>query len=95
MLSNAARRAQEICDGVRDLRVEHQGRQIGVLTVSIGVTALSAGAKTGPDLLRAADAALYQAKHAGRNCVALNENGELSIRTKDTQSAARPASAGA
>ena len=41
------------------------GRRI---TVSIGVTA-STGADTVSTMLRRADAALYTAKHAGRNCV--------------------------
>jgi len=38
------------------------------ITVSIGVTT-STGADTVSAMLRRADAALYAAKHAGRNCV--------------------------
>jgi PleD family two-component response regulator len=38
------------------------------ITVSIGVTAAMAG-DTVSSVLRRADAALYAAKHAGRNCV--------------------------
>jgi diguanylate cyclase (GGDEF)-like protein len=38
-------------------------------TVSIGYAVLGEGASTLEELLTAADAALYQAKRAGRNCV--------------------------
>ncbi|HMK23920.1 MAG TPA: diguanylate cyclase [Terriglobales bacterium] len=41
-LGDAARRAQEICNGVRYLQIDHQGRNLGPVTVSIGVTSLSA-----------------------------------------------------
>ena len=39
------------------------------ITVSIGVAQLTPEMRTGTDLLAAADAAMYQAKSAGRNCV--------------------------
>jgi PleD family two-component response regulator len=41
------------------------------ITVSIGVTT-STAADTVSAMLRRADAALYAAKHAGRNCVRTN-----------------------
>lgn len=42
------------------------------VTISVGVTGLAQGAKCElPDLLAAADSALYHAKQSGRNCVAL------------------------
>jgi diguanylate cyclase (GGDEF)-like protein len=41
------------------------------LTMSIGVASLPESASDGNDLVRAADHALYQAKDAGRNCVAV------------------------
>jgi putative two-component system response regulator len=43
------------------------------LTVSIGIATRNAEMSGSSDLLRAADAALYAAKSAGRNCVRLNE----------------------
>jgi diguanylate cyclase (GGDEF)-like protein len=45
-----------------------EGQPDGMLTVSVGVAALRAD-ETGADLLLRADAALYEAKDRGRNCV--------------------------
>ena len=44
------------------------GQPDGMLTVSVGVASLRPG-ETGADLLSRADAALYEAKDRGRNCV--------------------------
>lgn len=41
-------------------------------TVSIGVTAITSAVKDPPGLLKRADALLYQAKSAGRNCVVVD-----------------------
>lgn len=43
------------------------------ITVSLGVAGYPAAAQEATDLLRAADAALYEAKRRGRNCVVLYE----------------------
>ena len=50
--------------------MQHSGNTLGIVTVSIGVATMTAdGAVARPDeLMRAADAALYAAKAAGRNC---------------------------
>ena len=53
------------------------GRRI---TVSIGVTA-STGADTVSTMLRRADAALYTAKHAGRNCVRTDLAADVEVPT--------------
>jgi diguanylate cyclase (GGDEF)-like protein len=42
-----------------------------VLTISVGVASFPDDAADAESLVRAADAALYEAKHAGRNCVVL------------------------
>jgi len=54
---------------VSALSIEHQGRVIGPVTVSIGVATLPQHADSAGALLREADRALYRAKDAGRNCV--------------------------
>lgn len=62
---------EKIRSSVEDLKVENKGSRCGdVLTVSVGVTATVADNLKNPlDLMEAADFALYQAKHKGRNKV--------------------------
>ncbi len=43
------------------------------LTVSIGIAALSGHSRSWRELLKRADAAMYEAKSAGRNCVRISE----------------------
>lgn len=62
-IGERARRAAE------QLSIPHAGSPLAHLTVSVGVH-VAAGAAS-PDLVQAADAALYRAKRAGRNRVAL------------------------
>jgi predicted signal transduction protein with EAL and GGDEF domain len=55
---------------VRDLAIPHMGSSWRCITVSIGYATLApANGDSQSELLRRADAALYQAKHAGRNRV--------------------------
>ncbi|NHZ65279.1 diguanylate cyclase [Massilia sp. CCM 8694] len=59
---------------VAALRIEHSDSDIGSLSVSIGVTiGLPCAGDDAAALLRAADQALYQAKHQGRNQVVVSE----------------------
>ncbi len=65
--------ARNIAERLRGVIAAHEltdadGRTLPSVTVSIGIAALSAG-QSHEDLLRTADAALYEAKHDGRNCV--------------------------
>ena len=69
-LEATRKRAEQLVDGVRHLHVVHRGQLLGPLTVSVGVAAFPEQGATTDDLLRAADAALYRAKHAGRDQVA-------------------------
>ena len=52
---------------VAELHVEHRGRSLGGLTVSLGIAMLPDHGTTQDDLLRAADKALYRAKQLGRD----------------------------
>lgn len=65
--------ARALAEGLREKiatsRFVFQGDTIPV-TISIGVAMLSEGDKTSLDLIRAADAKLYEAKRGGRNRVA-------------------------
>lgn len=64
----AARIAEELVQGIAGLGIENQGAPLGRLTASIGVYIATPGAEDRPeDFLQQADAALYAAKHGGRN----------------------------
>jgi len=65
--------AERIRAAVQALHIEHTfGTGAGVLTISIGVaTCIPSQGESSAGLLRAADAALYEAKHQGRNRVQL------------------------
>jgi diguanylate cyclase (GGDEF)-like protein len=68
-LDDAARTAERLARRVADEGIGHSHSEIGVVTCSLGV---AAAVPQGPDpgrLLGRADAALYEAKRAGRNCV--------------------------
>ncbi len=62
-------RADELRRGVEELQASFQGRPLGRVTVSLGLAEFPVHGTTWEDLLRAADAALYEAKERGRNCV--------------------------
>ncbi|MBO9535564.1 sensor domain-containing diguanylate cyclase [Herbaspirillum sp.] len=61
--------AARICQSVRDLHLEHEDSPGKVVTVSIGVATVCSPLPTADanELLRAADAALYESKTGGRD----------------------------
>lgn len=64
--------AERLRAGVEAMRVAHPQAIHGVVTISIGVAAFVPTAESASaDALALADAALYEAKHGGRNRVAL------------------------
>lgn len=69
--------AVDIAEGLRAsiaaLAIPHATADAEQVTISVGIALQSAGAADPDALMRLADAALYQAKAAGRNCVVLDE----------------------
>ena len=64
-------RAEKISRGVQNLEIESDGRRVGPVTLSVGVAMFPDHGESGQAVLQAADAALYRAKAAGRNCVVM------------------------
>ena len=71
-LKVASERAESIRVKIGGLRFVHEGSSIGPVTASIGVAIFPDHASDAEGLLRAADAALYRAKHEGRNRVVVS-----------------------
>ncbi|MZR63541.1 diguanylate cyclase [Alcanivorax sp. DP30] len=64
--------AERMRNRVEQLGIPHSGSRVNqVVTISIGVACSDGGAEDGGVLLKQADEALYQAKGAGRNRVAM------------------------
>jgi diguanylate cyclase (GGDEF)-like protein/PAS domain S-box-containing protein len=70
-LKDTVARAEELQAAVRGLAVTHRGQALGSVSLSLGVAAFPKHGNTAEPLLRAADKALYRAKHQGRARVAV------------------------
>ncbi|HTJ01271.1 MAG TPA: GGDEF domain-containing protein [Methylovirgula sp.] len=75
MIDEASQTAERLRKAVQNLRFAVEGRPVNV-TISVGI-AERKGLNTAESLIGAADAALYAAKHAGRNRVQIAPPGEL------------------
>lgn len=69
----AARKAEEMRAAIERLELHHLGKPLGVVTVSIGVSACPPHGASPAELLKVADQALYTAKRDGRNRVVVAE----------------------
>lgn len=66
-------RAERLRLGAPKIEIEHEGRRIGRITLSMGIGVFPDHGETGKAVLRVADDALYLAKHAGRNRVVMGD----------------------
>jgi diguanylate cyclase (GGDEF)-like protein len=73
-LDIAEKRAETLRHNVQNLQINYNGKLLDSVTLSLGVAIFPDHGRTGEAVLQAADAALYSAKHAGRNRVALASN---------------------
>ncbi len=65
----ARARAERLRSKIRELTIVHQGKSLGMITISVGVAAYPVHGMSPKELMAAADAALYQAKRGGRDQV--------------------------
>jgi diguanylate cyclase (GGDEF)-like protein len=72
-LEDTAQRADQIRESMRHLHIIHQGRSLGAVTVSAGVSAYPEHGLT-QSLMQVADAALYKAKAQGRNQIIVGQS---------------------
>ena len=68
-LEDTVVKCNELKEKVKELKFRYAGQEIGPVSLSLGVSAYPANGPKVEDLLRAADAALYQAKQTGRDRV--------------------------
>jgi len=68
-LAGVSSRIEQICLEMSHESIEHSGRQLGPITLSIGVAVFPDHGDSAEAVIRGADSALYQAKQAGRNRV--------------------------
>jgi diguanylate cyclase (GGDEF)-like protein/PAS domain S-box-containing protein len=70
-LEATRQRAQKLNEGIRNIRVKYRGKRLKAVTVSLGVAIFPEHGRLRADVVRAADTALYRAKHEGRDRVAV------------------------
>ena len=62
-------RAELICEYAKQSHLQFEGQSLAAVTLSLGVAVFPEHGATSTGILRAVDAALYRAKHAGRGRV--------------------------
>ncbi|MFZ5453382.1 MAG: sensor domain-containing diguanylate cyclase [Thermodesulfobacteriota bacterium] len=72
-LENSYKRAEELRHLLGRLDIKHQGQSLGKITASLGVANCPGHGDNVEEVMRAADAALYQAKTGGRNQVVVHK----------------------
>jgi len=72
-MDNTRRRAEQLREAAKRHHISYEGRAIGPLTISLGAAVFPDHGATAEAVIRAADAALYRAKVAGRDQVVVAE----------------------
>lgn len=72
-LDSVQMRAEQIRQGIADIKLDHKQKSVGSITVSMGIASYPEHGSTTEDLISLADAALYRAKHQGRDRVEVAE----------------------
>ena len=72
-------RAEMLREAVRELRLMHDGKSLGAVTLSLGVACFPDHGRRREHLLQCADAALYEAKNGGRNRVVIGSVKPLKV----------------
>jgi diguanylate cyclase (GGDEF)-like protein len=67
------RRAEQMQEDTRQLHVQYEGQTLEAITLSLGVAVYPEHGSTSDTIIRAADDALYRAKHDGRDRVVVAE----------------------
>ena len=62
-------RAELICEHAKQFHLQFDGQSLAAVTLSLGVAVFPEHSVTSAGILRAVDAALYRAKHEGRDRV--------------------------
>lgn len=71
---SAREKAEQMCCSISELKLEHAGRSLGRITISLGISFTRDGELRTDDLLHYADQALYEAKRQGCNRVCVSES---------------------
>jgi diguanylate cyclase (GGDEF)-like protein len=69
--------AERIRSAIEALDLRHRGLSDGCVTASLGISITRPADQSLEDLLRQADAALYEAKHMGRNTIAMSRDAAI------------------
>jgi diguanylate cyclase (GGDEF)-like protein/PAS domain S-box-containing protein len=70
-LEKTHERAERFCEHTRHLKVQFEGQAFEGITLSVGIAAFPEHGSTSAEILKAADIALYRAKHDGRDRIAV------------------------
>lgn len=65
-------RAERLRSKMRELTISHQGKSLGMVTISVGVATFPQHGTSPKEIMAAADAALYEAKRGGRDQVVIS-----------------------